>query len=158
MPQAPLRVYADTSVFGGVFDEEFSAPSKRFFDEVRSGALHLVLSVTVQQELADGPPEVQALVEDLAGVAEVVDLPAEAFDLQAAYLQQGVVPGSCAMDALHVAAATVWDCAVIVSWNFRHIVNYRRIRLYNAVNALTGHNPVAIHTPLEVVSGEEEEL
>lgn len=31
------RIYVDTSVFGGVHDEEFASPSKVFFDEVCAG-------------------------------------------------------------------------------------------------------------------------
>ena len=58
------------------------------------------------------------------------------------------------MDALHVAVATVAGCRVIVSWNFKHLVNFRRIPLYNGVNLTHGYAPIAIHCPLEV-PGEE---
>ena len=50
MPPMSIRVYADTSVFGGVFDEEFSAPSRAFFDEVRSGRFQLVVSPVIELE------------------------------------------------------------------------------------------------------------
>jgi len=33
----PIRVYIDTSVFGGVFDPEFDRVSKRFFDIIGKG-------------------------------------------------------------------------------------------------------------------------
>ena len=54
------------------------------------------------------------------------------------------------MDARHVAAATVAGADVILSWNFKHIVNYERIRKFNGVNALKGYSTIEIHSPLEM--------
>jgi len=42
-----------------------------------------------------------------------------------------------------------------VSWNFKHIVNFRKIPLFNAVNVLKGYRQIAIHSPLEVINYEE---
>jgi hypothetical protein len=66
-----------------------------------------------------------------------------------------VVSPKWAADALHVAVASVNGYHAIVSWNFKHIVNYRRISLYNGVNLTEGYTPIAIHTPPEVVIDEE---
>lgn len=44
----PIRVYADTSVFGGVFDSEFQSASRTFFDQVRGGRFQHVTSALVQ--------------------------------------------------------------------------------------------------------------
>ena len=35
----PIRVYADTSVCGGVFDDEFATPSRAFFEQIDFGAI-----------------------------------------------------------------------------------------------------------------------
>ena len=40
---------------------------------------------------------------------------------------------------------------MIVSWNFKHIVHYEKIRGFNAVNRLNGYKEVDIYSPLEVV-------
>jgi hypothetical protein len=40
---------------------------------------------------------------------------------------------------------------MIVSWNFKHIVHYEKIRGFNAVNQLEGYAPIEIHSPLEVI-------
>ena len=53
-------------------------------------------------------------------------------------------------DALHVAAASAAGADLILSWNFRHIVNFDRIHKYNGVNALKGYPPIEIHSPLEM--------
>jgi predicted nucleic acid-binding protein len=152
------RVYADTSVFGGVFDEEFAEPSRAFFELVRQGRFRLVISPVVEAELQTAPAQVRALLEEVGALAEVGQETEEAVRLQQAYLGAGIVTPRSATDALHVAQATVAGCAMIVSWNFRHIVNYRLIPMYNAVNTLHQYGPIAIHSPLEVVRDEEEDI
>ena len=53
-----IRVYADTSVFGGAFDEEFQTASRAFFDQVRSGRFKLITSALVQEEVEPAPSQV----------------------------------------------------------------------------------------------------
>lgn len=62
MPKEPIFVYPDTSVFGGLFDEEFAAASGAFFDQVRAGRFVLALSAVVEQELQDAPAQVRSLL------------------------------------------------------------------------------------------------
>ena len=103
-----------------------------------------------------GPSDVRAFYAGLSSVTDVVVVPEAANRLQAEYLTHGVVTAKWATDALHVAIATVTRCAAIVSWNFKHIVNYRRIPLYNAVNTLADFGEIAIYSPLEVLENEED--
>jgi predicted nucleic acid-binding protein len=147
----PIRVYADTSVYGGVFDEEFAKPSKAFFDRVRQGRFRLVVSAIVLDEIGPAPELVRALLEEMLSIAEVIAVSPDALTLQEAYLNNGIVTPSSADDALHVALATTGGCAMIVSWNFRHIVHYQKVPLYNAVNTLHRRPTLEIRSPLEVI-------
>ena len=153
----PLKIYADTSVFGGVFDPEFMEASLAFFNRVRSGAFTMVVSALVVNELESAPERVQVFLADIAPQIMRVEVSVEAYDLQQAYLAAHVVNQKSETDALHVAIATVSGCQVIVSWNFKHIVNFRRIPLYNGVNQFQGYRSIAIHTPQEVLFDEEDE-
>ena len=54
-----------------------------------------------------------------------------------------------------MALATVSGCRLIVSWNFKHIVNFQKIPLYNGVNQASGYGPIGIHTPPEVIVDED---
>ena len=63
--EKPIRVYADTSVFGGCFDVEFEAASVRFFEEVRLGRIRLVISDTTALELTEAPEHVRRVLADL---------------------------------------------------------------------------------------------
>lgn len=150
-----IRVYADASVYGGVFDEEFDVASREFFADVRAGRFQLVASTVVRDELKEAPNRVYALFEEMRGFAEAADITEEAIQLQRAYLAAGIVGQQWKTDALHVALATESQCAVIVSWNFKHIVNFKKIPLYNGVNLAHGYGPIAIHTPQEVIADED---
>jgi hypothetical protein len=152
------RVYADTSLFGGPFDDEFADASRRFFEAVNDGKYALVTYGLVEQEINSAPPPVQRFFTARAAGAEVVEVSADAIALRDAYVSLGIVSETCLADALHVALATVAACDVVVSWNFKHIVNYRRIQQYNAVNALRGYGSIAIYSPLEVTGNEDQDI
>lgn len=156
--QRSISVYTDTLVFGGVFDDEFKDPSKTFIEAIKAGRFILVTSELVRQEIAAGPQVVGQLFEELLSIADIATVTAETLQLQKAYLDAGIISARFATDALHVALATVWGASMIVSWNFRHIVNYQKIPKYNAVNKLHGYSDIAIYSPLEVIEHEDEDL
>ncbi len=152
-----MLVYVDTSVFGGVFDVEFERASRAFFDRVREGVFEAVISALVLEELKLAPARVRAFFAELEPLFVRVDTGEAAYDLQEAYLDAHVVSRKYETDALHVATATVRGCRVIVSWNFRHIVHFEKIPLYNGVNMARGFPPIAIHTPQEVISYDDDQ-
>lgn len=102
-----MRVYADTSVFGGVFDSEFSKPSKSFFEEIDSGRFILVTSAVVAAEIEPSPDSVQKLFSKYAKIAQVADITKETIDLRQNYIQSDIVSERYLDNALHVAIATV---------------------------------------------------
>jgi predicted nucleic acid-binding protein len=151
-----MRVYADTSVFGGLFDEEFAEPSRRFFDRVRRGEFTLVVSTQVLRELSGAPQGVRDEFDAIPESSlETVPISRAVEALADAYLTAGVLGSARRADALHVAAASVTGADLIVSWNFRHIVNYRRIGRYSAVNVLQGYGPIEIRSPAELAYDDE---
>jgi len=158
MAKPVLRVYADTSVFGGAFDEEFREASRTFFRQVGEKRFGLVTSAVVQEEIASAPAEVRKFFESLLPTTDVAEVTEEALSLQAAYLEADIVAPKWAADALHVALATTGQCSLIVSWNFAHIVHFDKIALYNAVNVLQGFARIDIFSPLEVIAYEDQDV
>lgn len=151
----PPRIYLDTSVFGGYFDKEFSRDSARVFEAVQRGKLKVIFSDLVAFELQKSPREVQELAQSLLPEnAEEVDFDEEAEALRDAYLEAGIVTPSSATDAGHVATATVYRADAIVSWNFKHIVQLEKMKLYNQVNLRNGYGFLEIVSPREVLSDE----
>lgn len=148
----PLRIYADTSVFGGCFDPPFSDRSQGFFRLVRAGRVVLLLSRVVSEELEGAPPSVRALLSSLPPEF-LLDVPItmKVHSLRDAYLAARVVGRRSIEDATHVAAATSAGADAIVSWNFKHMVRLDRIRGYNRVNLQLGYGFVTILNPGEVL-------
>ena len=153
--QKSIILYADTSVFGGVFDKEFEAPSKVFFDAVRKSRFSLVTSELVRQEIQAAPMKVKKLFDDILPIADITEVTDKAIKLQQAYTDAEILSEKNSTDALHVALATVSKASLIVSWNFKHIVNFQKIPMYNAVNTLRGYDEIAIYSPLEVIEYED---
>lgn len=158
MTMRSLRVYVDTSVFGGCLDEEFEAASKKVFDAAEAGHLVLLLSETVIAELEPAPPAVKSFLTRLPkNCVENVAITDSVIRLRDAYIRHNVVGERWVDDATHVAAATVARADAIISWNFKHIVRLDRINAYNQVNVAEGYGHLTIISPLEVNYDDETE-
>lgn len=149
------RIYVDASVIGGCEDDEFAEPSIRLMACFARGESVLVVSDLTVQELIAAPPAVRnrfAAVPEAH--IEALRLDADARELAEAYIAARVLPAKMRVDAQHIAIATVARVDVLVSWNFKHIVNLQRIRGYNSVNLRRGHPMLEIRTPREVLPDE----
>ncbi len=146
-----LHVYIDSSVIGGCEDPEFSEDSLALWRLFVKGDFVQVLSAHTLRELQDAPDEVRSHILEVPEANQIIleDTP-EAYDLAEAYLAHGIVGPGSHSDALHVALATIGRVDVLVSWNFKHLVNLGRIRSFNAVNLEQGYGLVEIRTPKEV--------
>jgi predicted nucleic acid-binding protein len=154
--KTPVRIYVDTSVFGGCFDPPFSSASRRFFRLVRRGRILVLLSDLVARELRPAPSRVRRILGSMRKEAvREVEISEAVAVLADAYLAAGIVPAASLDDATHVAAATVAGADAIVSWNFRGIVGPERIRGYNRINLRLGYGDLTILTPGEVLPDEE---
>jgi hypothetical protein len=153
------RVYIDTSVLGGCFDTEFAPWSNALLQDFRLGRLQPVLSELIEAELADAPSQVQDLYVDLLVLKpEVISVTATALALAEIYQQRNILTSKFYDDGVHIALATIAEVDLLVSWNFRHIVRYDKIRLFNAVNLEQGYKPLAIYSPREVASYDEDDV
>jgi hypothetical protein len=151
-----MRVYVDTSVFGGAFDEQFAEPSRLFLDHVKQGRYFILISAVTFDELQGAPNNVRQLIDSIpAGSLEEITINQEVIKLAQAYIAAGALGPAMENDALHVAAATVAKADVILSWNFKHIVNFDRILKFNGVNIMNGYSQISIHSPLEMTYDDE---
>ena len=148
-----LRIYLDTSVIGGYLDKEFQVWSRQLFDEFKAGKKIAVISDITLDELNNARQEVRDLVKLIPEeVKEYVLNDEEAEDLADAYLKEGAITKKFHEDALHIAIATINKVDVLVSWNFKHIVNLDRIKKYNGVNLKHGYSILEIRNPREILN------
>ena len=149
------QIYTDTSVLGGCEDDEFRNSSRRLLEAFAGGELTLVLSELVLREIETAPEGVRMVIGRVPEAhIELVPLSSEAEELAAAYIEEGAIGARMRADALHIALATVARVDVLVSWNFKHIVNLRRIHAYNGVNLKRGYPLLEIRTPREAPGDE----
>jgi len=147
-----LRVYVDTSVIGGCFDEEFIKESRAVVRAAREGRFVLLLSDLLAAEVEAGPPVLQDVLRNLPEESfERVPVTEESERLRDAYLGAAIVGRAHGKDAHHIALATVSRADVVVSWNFKHIVHWDKIRGFNAVNLREGYQMLEIRSPREVI-------
>jgi len=152
------RVYIDTSVVGGYFDKEFLEDTIPFFDRAISGEICIVVSDLLIAELLNAPPLVKNLLKTIPTQnIENIRLTDEASILADKYIEAKVVGKTSRADCQHIAMATLSKADVLVSWNFKHIVNLDRIRGYNGINYQSGHNMIEIRTPKEIKQYGKEE-
>ena len=147
------RTYTDTSVVGGYFDEEFSADTIAFFQRINNGEIIVILSYVLEAELARAPLFVRELLTTIPQLQiENIRLTPDAIELADKYIDAKVVGKTSRADCQHIAIATLCKADILVSWNFKHIVNLNRIRGYNGINYQNGHNMIEIRTPKEIIN------
>ncbi len=150
-----LRVYIDTSVVGGYFDEEFEEDTKRFFDRIFKNDFLVYFSEISEAELSLAPDFVKELKTRIPSESyRYLELDDESRELAETYINEKVLGKSSLDDAYHIALATVNRLDVLVSWNFKHIVNYDKIRLFNSINLRLGYPVIEIRSPKEFVKYE----
>jgi hypothetical protein len=125
------RIYIDTSVIGGCHDEEFATWSLGLMKDFRLGNFKAVVSTIVDAEIQDAPNKVKETYYELIA-------------LDHEFL---------------IALASVFNVDLLVSWNFKHIVHFDKIRRFTAVNIERGYKPLQIYSPREVTNyGDEKDV
>jgi len=151
------KYYFDTSVFGGYFDEEFEAITKLLFNAILNEKVKILYSELTENELENAPQRIKDFITRLPKtIIEFIEITPEAVDLADKYISENVVGKTSRDDCIHIALATINRADVLVSWNFKHIVNYKRIRGYNSVNFKFGYPMLEIRSPQEMINYENE--
>jgi hypothetical protein len=148
-----LRMYIENSVIGGYFDTIFKEPTQKLFELFRQNVYKAVISSHTIYELDSGAPEaIKANLKTIDYEEHPID--ETMLNLAQKYMNEKILSSNYYDDALHIAAATVLGVDVLVSWNFKHIVNLNKIKLFNSVNLREGYAILDIRTPQEVLINE----
>jgi predicted nucleic acid-binding protein len=151
------RIYIDTSIVGGYFDEEFKEATIKLFDRLDNNEIIFVVSDLLDLELIDAPQHVREhILKYAADKFQRVELTEEAVWLANTYIEEKVVGKTSLEDCRHIALATINKVDVLASWNFKHIVNLERIKGYNSVNLRLGYSMIEIRSPKDLVSYEND--
>ena len=128
------RFYLDTSVFGGVFDKEFDELTLQLFEQIKVGKIICIYSELVETELVKAPKKIRDFFAHLPKESlEKVEITDDILALATKYIDEKVAGETSFDDCIHIATTTIHRADILVSWNYKHIVNVYRIRGYNSV-------------------------
>lgn len=149
-------IYIDTSVIGGCFDNEFKKWSNRLIFDFKNGIYLPVLSEITAAEIEDAPKEVFNKYQEIREF-DCLYLNIDDFVIELAeeYQHRKILTKKYFDDGLHIAIATINKIDILVSWNFKHIVHFDKIRLFNSINIEMGYKPIDIYSPREVATIED---
>ena len=149
------RIYLDTSVIGGAFDEEFKQITTQLFEMTDKKKFTLVISSLTLSELDLAPTFIKDFFNKIErSNIELISASAESELLANYYISEKVVGQTSFDDCHHIAIATISKVDILVSWNFKHIVNVFRIRGYNSVNLKLGSSQIEIRSPQDIIEYE----
>jgi predicted nucleic acid-binding protein len=146
------RIYIDTSVIGGYYDEEFKEATRALFERLENREVTFIISELLELELINAPQKVRELLTKFPTAKyEFVSLTEEVTALADLYIKEKVVGKTSIEDCRHIAMATICRADVLASWNFKHIVNLDRIKGYNSVNLRSGYQLLEIRSPKDLI-------
>ena len=147
-----LRIYLDTSIFSAYYDDR--APDRRAQTEefwARITAYEASASELTREELEKTPdaPRRTKLLKLLESVT-LHPVTEEMQRLTQEYVKAGVFTPAMLNDAVHVATAVLTRQDILLSWNFKHMVNRTRRAKVNQVNTSLGLPSIEIIAPPEI--------
>ena len=155
-----LKIYLDTSVISHL--DQRDAPDKmtdtlEFWKKVQAGEFDVFISPIVIEEIKRCNAEKYSRLQTYMNEISITFLPEskEAQDLAKLYVKEKILTEKSFDDCQHIDYACVYNCDMIISWNFKHIVNYKTISGVKGVNAISGYREMAIYTPTMLISKEE---
>ena len=147
-----LKLYLDTSTISHLFADD--TPEKmddtnRFWSDVINGEYEIFISPIVTDEIEKcASPKREQLYKKLDEIEfQILAKTNEVSLLAQEYIANGVLKEKNHDDCMHIAFAAVYNCDVIVSWNFKHLVNFKTINKVKVVNAINNYREISIVTP-----------
>ena len=152
------KIYLDTSVISHLEAPDrpdWMADTRKLWENIQAGKLEVFISPVCVLEIDDCPePKRTALAEWLQSVPyTLLQETDEVVELADKYLEAGILRQKSFDDCQHIAYACAYNCDMLVSWNFKHLVNINTIAGVKSVNALAGYREMPIYTPTILISG-----
>jgi len=157
-----LRLYLETSAIS-YLDQlergEQCADTHRLWEKIKDGVFEAVISDVCVAEITKCSERKRSTLFGYLSQIEytAVEVVSDDKTLKVArcFIDLGILKQTSYDDCQHIAAAITNECDVIVSWNFKHIVNLKTISGVKAVTALEGYTDVLICTPSVIVGDDE---
>ena len=156
-----LQIYLDTSVISHLFADDTPdkmADTNKLWEDFKADKYDIFISTVTAEEIQKcSEPKRSKMAEKLGEIDfNVLEETDEINNLADEYLNHGVLTKKSMDDCLHIAYAVVTNCDIIISWNFKHLVNYRTINKVKVVNAVNHYKEISIISPTMLLEGGDE--
>ncbi len=147
-----LKVYLDTSVISHLEQEdvpEKMEQTRKVWDILQTGKYEVVISDLVLAEINEcKEPKRTLLKEYLSQINyERVEITEETEEIANEIINERILNPKSFDDCLHIASAILNDCNIIVSWNFKHMVNVDTINGVRRITFAKRYNNIDIYAP-----------
>ena len=149
------RIYIDTSVIGGYYDEEFDEATQKLFKRIENKDFDIYFSVVNTVELVLAPEHIKDVKNKIpTDCLHYIDITDEVENLAQTYIREKALGKASENDAYHIALASAHRLDCLISWNFKHIVNFDKIKMFHSINIRLGYPIIDIRSPLEFLKDE----
>jgi predicted nucleic acid-binding protein len=136
-------------------DDEFKEVTRQFFDRIEAKEFLIYFSEVNETELVLAPQNVKDVKLKIpVECLRYIEIDDEAEQLAQTYISEKALGKASTNDAYHIALASVNRLDCLISWNFKHIVNFDKIKQFNSINLKLGYPLIDIRTPLEFLKYE----
>jgi len=144
------RIYIDTSVIGGYYDVEFETATRLLFDRIKNKEFDVFFSEVNETELINASQKIKEVKNLIpTDCFHYIEMTDEVKTLAMLYISENALGMASRNDAYHIALASIYNIDCLISWNFKHIVNFDKIKRFNAINTRFGYPLIDIRSPLE---------
>jgi predicted nucleic acid-binding protein len=155
-----LKIYLDTSVISHLDQQDapvLMAETHRLWEKIKAGEFDVVISSVDEAEIDDCEELKRNTLKRYLNEIRytLIKIDVRMIEIASRFVDLGVLKQKSFDDCQHIAAAIISGCDVIVSWNFKHIVNHKTMLGVKAVTALEGYDDLLIYTPSILIGGEE---
>lgn len=156
-----LKVYLDTSVISYLYQED--APERmqdtlKLWERFKNQEYDIYISDIVINEIAACKEEKLNILMDYLSQIEyhLIETDENTVGLAEKFIDFGILKQKSFDDCQHIASAIMAGCDIIISWNFKHIVNVKTIRGVKVITTLEGYKDLLIFPPYILLESEDD--
>ena len=155
-----LKIYLDTSVISHLDAPDTpdkQADTLKLWNQINVGKYEVSISSVVFEELDKCDEPKKSIMADYLNDIKfsIIQESSETTYLAKKLIENGTLTNKRLNDCRHIACALAGDCDMIISWNFKHMVNIKTINGVKSVSVLEGYKEINIYTPSILTGGEE---
>ncbi len=155
------RIYLDTSVISFLKAED--SPEKMhdtvlLWDDIKNNTYDVIISDLTIKEIEQCPePKRTYMLNELRKIEmTVVQIENDVDELSKEFIDAGILKEKSFDDCRHIATAIMVQCNIIVSWNFKHIVNDKTIDGIKRITNIKNLPEIKIYCPSMLIGGADE--